>query len=285
MIEASSGSPTITRRVPRFPNHPRAASEIGRGNPLSGDWRLRSAPMPLSGRIILVTGASGGIGRGLCVEFSNAGAQVFATSRNEAELVATVAALPEGSVVAIPADITTGPGRRAIATAIDHGSGTLDVVVHAAGALGPPGVTLAEYAEQDWRSVFEINVSAIHLLYQLLVPYLESSASPVVIGLSSTVGREGRAGWGMYAVSKHALEGWLATLAYEFRGKVFSVNPGGTRTPMRAVAVPDEDPVTIPSPADIAPIFLRLAHANAPEPTGSVLDARDWIGRNPWKGL
>jgi len=241
--------------------------------------------MPLSGRTILVTGASSGIGRGLCSAYVDSGARVFATGRNEAEVLTTIADLPEGSAVSIPADLTTDAGRRRVATAIDHGGGALDVAVHAAGLLGPRDIPLVEYPEPEWRSVFEINVTSVHLLHQLLAPYLEAAVLPVVIGLSSTVGREGRAGWGMYAVSKHALEGWLATLVQEFRGKVFSVNPGGTRTPMRAVAVPDEDPMTLPTAEDIAPIFLRLAHAANPEPTGALFEARDWIGMDPWEGL
>lgn len=241
--------------------------------------------MPLSGRTILVTGASSGIGRGLSIEYAGAGARVFVTGRSEVELATTIAGLPRGSVTSVAADLTSEAGRRSIATAIDHGGGVLDVAVHAAGLLGPPGVTLAEYPEDEWRSVLEVNVTAVHLLHQALTPYLEAAEAPVVIGLSSTVGREGRAGWGMYAVSKHALEGWLSTLAQEFAGKVFSVNPGGTRTPMRATAIPDEDPATLPTPKDIAPIFLRLAHADVPEATGSRFDARDWIDSDPWQGL
>jgi len=241
--------------------------------------------MPLSGRTILVTGASSGIGRGLCAVYAAAGARVFATGRNEIELATTVANLGDGTSVAVVADLTAAAGRRAVATAISHAGGVLDVVVHAAGLLGPPDTLLADYPETEWRSVFEVNVTSVQLLHQLLTPFLEAAQNPTVIGLSSTVGREGRAGWGMYAVSKHALEGWLATLAQEFKGKVFSVNPGGTRTPMRAVAVPGEDPETLPTPTDIAPIFLRLAHPGTPEPTGGLFDARDWIDSDPWEGL
>lgn len=238
--------------------------------------------MSLSDRTILVTGATSGIGRGLVGAYVDAGARVFATGRNEAALAATLDPLPGGTTVAVPADITDAAGRGRIATAIGHSGGVLDVVVHAAGLLGPPGVTLAEYPEDEWRTVFEVNTTAVHLLHQAVLPHLGESPAPVVIGVSSTVGREGRAGWGMYAVSKHALEGWLATLAHEFDGRVYSVNPGGTRTPMRAAAVPDEDPQTLPTPADIAPIFLRLAHSEEYEPTGSLFDARDWIGADPW---
>jgi len=133
--------------------------------------------------------------------------------------------------------------------------------------------------------VFEVNVSAPHFLHQRIVGFLEASPSPVVIGVSSTVGRRGRGEWGMYAVSKFALEGWLEVIDDEFGGRVYSVNPGGTRTPMRAAARPDEDPATLPAPDEIAPIFLRLAHPECPEPSGAKIEARDWIGRDPWIGI
>lgn len=247
------------------------------------DGRALPSSTMLNGRRILVTGATSGIGAGLARAYAAAGARVFATGRSTAALADLAAELPD--VVTIPADLTTDAGRRSVATAVDHGDGVLDVAVHAAGALGPPGVALVDYPDEAWHQVFEVNVTAVHLLHKRLAPLLARSEAPVVIGLSSTVGREGRAGWGMYSVSKHALEGWLGTLAGEFPGRVFSVNPGGTRTPMRATAAPDEDPSTIPTPEDIAPIFLRLAHAASPVPTGARLDARDFIGTDPWDGI
>jgi NAD(P)-dependent dehydrogenase (short-subunit alcohol dehydrogenase family) len=234
----------------------------------------------LSGRTVLVTGATSGIGAGLAAAYADAGARVFATGRNEEALRGLTATHQRISPIA--ADLATDAGRRTIATAIDHAGGALDVAVHAAGLLGPPDTPLVDYPEEDWHAVFHVNVTAVHLLHQRLAPLLARSAAPVVIGLASTVGRQGRAGWGMYAVSKHALEGWLGTLAGEFAGRVYSVNPGGTRTPMRAVAVPGEDPATLPTPADIAPIFLHLAQADSPIATGARLDARDWIGSDPW---
>jgi NAD(P)-dependent dehydrogenase (short-subunit alcohol dehydrogenase family) len=240
----------------------------------------------LTDRRILVTGASSGIGRALSIAYAAAGARVWAVARSEQGLADTADTAPPGRVIPIAADLLTDAGRRTVATAVDHADRSLDVVVHAAGLLGPVGVPLVEYPEADWRAVFETNVTAVHLLHQRMAGLLDRGRSPVVIGLASTVGRVGRAGWGMYSVSKHALEGWLAILAAEWdAGRVYSVNPGGTRTPMRAAALPDEDPTTIPTPADIAPLFLRLAHPDAPEPTGSVFDARDWIGRDPWKGI
>ena len=240
----------------------------------------------LDGRRILVTGASSGIGRGLLPVFAEHGARLLGVGRDAAALDLAAASAQPGAVATAVADLTTEAGRSAVITAVDHRfGGVLDVVVHAAGLLGPPGVPLADYPPEEWHRVMDVNVTAVHLLHQTLADALGRSPSPTVIGVSSTVGREGRGGWGAYSVSKFALEGWLATLADEFEGRVFSVNPGGTRTPMRASAVPAEDPMTLPTPADISPLFLRLSHAEVPEDNGSLFDARDWIGADPWGGI
>jgi NAD(P)-dependent dehydrogenase (short-subunit alcohol dehydrogenase family) len=233
----------------------------------------------------LVTGGSSGIGRELTRRYAAAGARVWAIGRRGEALDEAVADLPAGRATPIAADLTTDAGRRRVATAVDHAGGILDVVVHAAGELGPVGLSLDHYPEDHWHRVFDVNVTAVHFLHQRLAQSLAAGDRPVVIGVSSTVGRAGRGGWGMYSISKRALEGWLEVLDDEWDGRVYSVNPGGTATPMRAAAVPDEDPATIPSPADIAPLFLRLAHPEAPEPSGAKLEARDWIGRDPWEGL
>jgi NAD(P)-dependent dehydrogenase (short-subunit alcohol dehydrogenase family) len=243
----------------------------------------------LQERRILVTGGSSGIGRALALAYAAHGAAVFAVARNEEALRLLAAAAPAGRVAPIAADLATDSGRREVATEVAHAGGALDVVVHAAGALGPvgPGAGLETYPAAEWHRVREVNLDAVHFLHQRLAGFLERGRRPAVIGVSSTVGRRGRAGWGMYAVSKHALEGWLQVLADEWgeRGRVYSVNPGATRTPMRAAAAPGEDPATLPRPEDITPLFLRLAHPGAPEPSGSQLEARPWIGRDPWDGL
>ena len=238
----------------------------------------------LAGRRIVVTGASSGIGQALAVAYATHGAEVYAVGRDPERLAAT--ARGRNGIHPVEADLTTIAGRRAVGTAIAHRGGAVDAVVHCAGSLGVPGVDLGSYPEPEWRAVLEVNLTAVHLLHQHLAPSLEAGIAPVVIAIGSTVGRVPRPGWGIYAVSKHALEGWVALLAAEWtRGRVYSVNPGGTRTPMRAAALPGEDPATIPAPEDITPLFLRLVHQAAPEPTGAVLEARDWIGRDPWEGI
>lgn len=228
----------------------------------------------LATRTILVTGASSGIGRQLCRSYADEGAAVIGTARRMEELAETAADRPK--IATIAADLATHEGRSTVRSGLSQ---PLDVVVHAAGALGPK-VPLAEYPEDAWAEVFHVNLTAVQRLHQALLPWMTPEAT--IIGVSSSVGRQGRTPWGMYAISKAALENWTEILAQEWEGNVYSVNPGGTATPMRAEAQPDEDPSTIPSPAEIMPVFLHLARVDCEVPTGSKLSARDWLDKDPF---
>lgn len=238
--------------------------------------------MSLQGRRIVVTGASSGIGRALCVAYADSGARVWGVGRDTDRLQEVVAATT-GSVTPLSVDLVEPDGPAAVAASVSPEA--VDVVVHAAGTLGPPSTTLADYPDDAWDAVLAVNLTAVQRLHRALAPALDAGSDPAVIAVSSGVGRATRPGWGAYSIAKHAVEAWAAILAEEWSGRVYSVNPGATRTPMRAAAVPDEDPSTLPTPEDIAPIFLHLAHPSTPEPSGALLDARDWIGRDPWEGL
>ena len=105
--------------------------------------------------------------------------------------------------------------------------------------------------------------------------------SGAIVNLTSGVGRAGKAKWGAYAVSKAALEGFTQVLADELRAegiRVNSVNPAATRTQMRAEAYPAEDPMTLPTPESIMPIFIYLASDESLAVSGQALNARDWAG-------
>jgi NAD(P)-dependent dehydrogenase (short-subunit alcohol dehydrogenase family) len=250
------------------------------------DIASHPADVELDGRRILVTGASAGIGRALVRAYSQAGARVWAVARRGRHLTETVAGLAPDRTHTVSGDVTEPAVRQAVHDDIEFRSSGLDVVVHAAGVLGPPNTLLEDYPEDAWRRVFEVNATAVHLMHQSLGRLLRNGLYPTVIGVSSGVARRGRAGWGMYAVSKSALEAWLEVLADEWQdaGRVYAVNPGATATGMRAAAAPDEDPRSLPATNDILPVFLHLARPDCRIPSGERLQARDWIGKDPWSG-
>ena len=126
---------------------------------------------------------------------------------------------------------------------------------------------------------FAINLHGVFLLSQQVVKRMIAQRHGSIINVSSGVGRVGRARWGAYAVSKFGLEGLTQVLAdevKEFGIRVNSVNPGPTRTEMRAEAYPEEDPLTLPTPEQITPIFVHLASAQSENVTGQMLEAQDW---------
>jgi NAD(P)-dependent dehydrogenase (short-subunit alcohol dehydrogenase family) len=182
----------------------------------------------------------------------------------------------------VAADLNTAQGPRIIAERFLRLQKKLDALIHSAGVLGPM-VPLANYPEEAWNDVLHVNLTAPFLLTQALLPALRKGANPSVVFISSSVGRRGRAEWGGYAVTKFGVEGLNQVWADELEAegiRVNAVNPGGTRTQMRAAAYPQEDPTALPTPEDIAPVFVWLARADTAV-TGQSLEARDWVGRDP----
>ena len=237
----------------------------------------------LFNRICLITGSSRGIGLGVARVFAENGARVILHGRNENLLRQSLAELSEPKQHSyITADINTPEGAVVLAAAFLRLHGKLDVLIHSAGVLGPK-VPLADYPEEAWNDVLRVNLTAPFLLTQALLPALRNGANPSVVFISSSVGRRGRAEWGGYVVTKFGVEGLTQAWADELKEekvRVNAVNPGGTRTQMRAAGYPQEDPLTLPTPEEIAPVFVWLARADT-QITGESLDARDWIGRDP----
>jgi NAD(P)-dependent dehydrogenase (short-subunit alcohol dehydrogenase family) len=236
----------------------------------------------LSNRICLITGSSRGIGLGVARVFAENGASVVLHGRDEESLGESLAELSEPQKHSyITADIIAAEGAGVLAAAFPRLHERLDVLVHSAGILGPPGIPLAEYPAESWKDVLHLNLTAPFLVTQALLPALRKGDHPSVIFVSSGLGYKGRAGWGAYSVSKFGVEGLNQVWADELEAegiRVNAVNPGGTRTQMRAVAYPQEDPMTLPTPEDIASVFVWLARADTAV-TGQSLEARDWVGR------
>ncbi|KUJ84454.1 YciK family oxidoreductase [Microbulbifer flavimaris] len=224
------------------------------------------APDLLKDKVILVTGAGDGIGRIAARTFAAHGATVILLGRTTAKLEAVYDEIEQagGPQPAIfPMDLNEAQIEtfEHFAEAVDQEFGRLDGLLHNAGVLGQR-TPIANYHFATWEQVMRVNVNAAFGLTKTLLPLLEKSEAGSVVFTGSGVGLKGRAFWGAYAVSKFATEGLMQVLADELDGvsntRVNSINPGATRTNMRAAAYPAEDPRTVTSAEDIMPTYLYL---------------------------
>ena len=235
----------------------------------------------LEGVAALITGASSGIGRGLARVFLQEGARVFLTARGEKRLRETAEELEAahpGKTGFTASDVGDPESAATMTRAALDRFPDLSVLVNNASILG----VRAPIIEQDpkvWEDTLRINTASLLYVTKPLLPAFLKRGNASIINVSSTVGRIGKPNWGPYAVSKFGLEGFTQTLAAELEGtgvRVNSVNPGATRTPMRAAAYPAEDPLTLPTPEDIAEVFVQLASPASAGLTGQALNARDF---------
>jgi NAD(P)-dependent dehydrogenase (short-subunit alcohol dehydrogenase family) len=235
----------------------------------------------LLGKSALVTGASRGIGLGIARAFAREGASVFLCARGEPVLRDAARALEaEGAAVGfLAADISQPEEAEHLAARALARFPELEILVNNASILGKR-VPLAELDIATWDEVLRVNTSSLFYLTRPLLPHFVSRRKGSIINVSSSVGRKGKANWGAYAVSKFGLEGFTQVLASELQAsgvRVNSVNPGATRTEMRAEAYPEEDPLTLPTPDDISEVFVHLASDDSRSITGQAFDARDFV--------
>lgn len=240
----------------------------------------------LKDRIILVTGASDGIGREAALTYARYSASVILLGRNDEKLRAVAQEIErEGGIPArwFTLDLLTCTPQacQQLAQQISMHYPRLDGVLHNAGLLGDI-CPMDEQKPEVWQQVMQVNVNGTFMLTQALLPLLLRSESGSLVFTSSSVGRQGRANWGAYAVSKFATEGMMQVLADEYQSRhlrVNCINPGGTRTGMRASAFPTEDPLKLKTPADIMPVYLWLMGDDSRRKTGMTFDAQP--GRKP----
>ncbi|ECG8609866.1 YciK family oxidoreductase [Salmonella enterica subsp. salamae] len=240
----------------------------------------------LQNRIILVTGASDGIGREAALTYARYGATVILLGRNEEKLRRVAQHIADEQHVQpqwLTLDLLTCTAEEC-RQVVDHIAAhypRLDGVLHNAGLLGEI-CPMSEQDPQIWQDVMQVNVNATFMLTQALLPLLLKSDAGSLVFTSSSVGRQGRANWGAYATSKFATEGMMQVLADEYQNRslrVNCINPGGTRTSMRASAFPTEDPQKLKTPADIMPLYLWLMGDDSRRKTGMTFDAQP--GRKP----
>ena len=230
----------------------------------------------LEGRVALITGASRGIGRSVAKHFAEHGAHVIVTARSQGALEILDDELREfgTSATLVPCDMTDFDIIDHIGTEIQNRFKKLDILVGNAGILGDLA-PLAQVTPKDWQRVMDINLTANWRLIRAMNSVLRASDAGRAIFVSSSVGHQARAGWSSYAVSKAALEMTAGIYSEECKDSnvlVNMINPGGTRTAMRADAMPREAPEDVKAPETINHLFLELA-SPAYTKTGQMVEA------------
>lgn len=221
---------------------------------------------PLEGQLALVTGASRGIGAATATALAAAGAHVVITARTAKGLEDVEEAIfaAGGSATIAPLDLTENDSIARLAAAISERWEALDLLVLNAATLGSLAAVPAIDAK-ELASVLTLNVSAQVALIQAFDPMLRRSAAGKVIGITSSVGRKPRAYWGVYGASKAAFETLLGAYGDEMdqisRVRTAIIDPGATRTKMRARAYPGEDPASVKPPEAVADRIAALAIA------------------------
>jgi NAD(P)-dependent dehydrogenase (short-subunit alcohol dehydrogenase family) len=220
----------------------------------------------LAGRVILVTGAGSGIGRALALDLARLGATVALSGRSVKKLERVYdeieqAGGPRPALVPLDLENALAPQYDAFAEALGQEFGRLDGLVHNAAMLGTRA-PIQHFDVPTWCRVLQVNLTAEFALTQVCLPLLEASPDASLVFTTSSVGKVGKAYWGAYAVSKFGVEGLAQVLAHEYEGndrlRVNLVNPGATRTDMRALAYPAEDTTALKGPADVTATYLWL---------------------------
>lgn len=234
----------------------------------------------LEGKYALITGASRGIGAAIARRFAQEGANLILAARSVPDLEAVDDQIkqknPSASVTLVPIDLSFPAQIEEMIRSIAGRFGKLDILIGNAGLLGTLG-PITHLPSTDWASVLDINLTANWHLLRLTDSLLKKSDHGRAIFVTSAVGERIYPYWGIYAVSKTALECMVKMYAQENLSssvKANLVSPGSIRTRMRAQAMPGEDPLTLPHPDDIMDIFVYLASSQVQE-SGKVFRPSD----------
>jgi len=216
----------------------------------------------LSGRIALVTGASRGIGAAVAVALGAEGAHVVATARTVGGLEETDDAIHAagGTTTLLPLDLREGAQVDMVGPTILERFGRLDILVHAAGALGRL-TPVPHILPDDWRDVLEVNFAAVWHLSRSTAPLLLASDAGRAVFVTAGVARAPVAYWGAYGATKAAAAHLVLTWAEETRRTSLRINlfdPGVVATRLRAEAMPGEDPAPLKRPEEVAPAIVAL---------------------------
>jgi NAD(P)-dependent dehydrogenase (short-subunit alcohol dehydrogenase family) len=229
-------------------------------------------PKSLKDRVILITGATDGIGRALAIAAAQLGAQVIAHGRNQKKLEAVADLVTDANakpMALLPLDFEKASMAEyeAMADAIEKNFGHLDGLVHNAAMLAERA-PIEHHDVAKWLRAMHVNTNAPFILTRYCLPLLRKSADAAIIFSSCDVSTEAKAHWGPYLVSKWANEGMWRMLGEELSNthiRVTSVNPGVTRTKIRMQAFPAEDREALAQPEQVVNPYLDLLRSrNSP---------------------
>lgn len=236
----------------------------------------------LKGQVHLVTGATRGIGRELTLELARAGATVLMLGRDEAALEALYdemlqQKMPEPVIIPLDLETLTLEAAEELAAMIEEHFGGLNSLINNAGLLGQR-CPVQQISPKDYQQIMRVNLDSNLFLTQALLPLLNKRERSTLIYTSSGVGVKARAYWGTYAISKFAIEG-LAQLVHEENEnlgdlRVFCVDPGATRTSMRASAYPGEEIENNPPAQALMPFYRYLLSPASDPDRGQRIKAR-----------
>jgi NAD(P)-dependent dehydrogenase (short-subunit alcohol dehydrogenase family) len=233
-------------------------------------------------KVVMITGASSGLGAELALGFAAAGARVSICARRGEPLERVAAQIERagGECLATPVDVRDADAVQEWARLTrERMGGGPDVLINNASLLGSR-VPLLEYPRDTWREVLDVNLTGVFVVTQAVVPLMLEKDEGSVINVSSGAARSPRERWGAYAVSKAAMEAFSFNLAEELKAtgvRVNVVDPGPMRTDMRAAAYPDEDPETLAAPSANFPVFEWLASEHSSAVSGHRIHAGEWL--------
>lgn len=235
----------------------------------------------LKDKIILVTGAGDGIGKEAALTYARYGATLILLGRTLSKLedVQTQITASGGQkplLYSLDLLTATEQDYQQFAKTIEKQFTHLDGVLQNAGLLGVVEPIINQPSTL-WHDVMQVNVNATFMLTKALIPLMLKAPHASLILTSSSVGRQGRYGWGAYSVSKFATEGFMQVLNEEYINstlRINCINPGGTRTGMRASAFPEENAQKLKTPKDIMPLYLYLMSDDSINVRGQSLDAQ-----------
>ncbi|WP_342432444.1 SDR family oxidoreductase [Neobacillus sp. FSL H8-0543] len=237
----------------------------------------------INSKVVMITGASKGLGRALTLAFAKEGARLAICSRSSKELLAVKAeAVAFGAeVLAVLADISLVRDVERFVAMAEEAYGKIDVLINNASILGPsPMPLLLDYPEADFAEVLRVNTISPFLVARRVIPGMLQRNLGSIINLTSEAGNVGYAGWGAYGISKFAVEGLTETWADELAStnvRVNMVDPGEMDTEMHRLAVPECD-YPLAKPEEVVGVFLYLASEKSSGINGQRYEAQEFTG-------